>query len=352
MSDAIALSLHPVDMHVHVLGNGKSGSGCQITPRWWQRPFIDLMAANVGLKTFPGDPALDHLYVERLLHWVKESTLGRAVILACDDLYDETGHRFPGLSGLFVPNDYVLKLSRLYSEFVAAVSIHPARQDAMAELERCVDAGAVLLKLLPCVQAVDCNREIYKPFWDRMARFNLPLLAHTGGEFSLPTHRRDLQSVETLRLPLQCGVKVIAAHCGTPALPWDRDYFDQFDQMRKSFPNLYGDLSALSQITHLRSLARLRNDPSQILYGSDYPVSTTAFWSRLKGWISQPDYYRIRSIRNPLEKKLQLTKALGFPDPIFTDFWELVPAGGRKNVAAVGRVGGSASAGKGSGDSP
>ena len=324
MSVAITPSLHPVDMHVHVLGNGMSGSGCQITPRWWQRPFLDLMAADVGLKTSPEDPALDQLYVERLLGWLQESTLGQAVILASDDLYDETGHRFPGLSGLFVPNDYVLELSRRHPEFLPAVSIHPARSDAIAELERCAAAGAVLMKLLPCVQAVDCNRQIYKPFWERMARLNLPLLAHTGGEFSLPTHRRDLQSVETLRLPLQSGVTVIAAHCGTPALPWDQDYFDQFDQMRKSFPNLYGDLSALSQITHLRTLDRLRKDPRQILYGSDYPVVSTAFWSRLKGWITKATYQRIRSIRNPLEKKLQLTVALGFPDRVFTDFRTLV----------------------------
>jgi uncharacterized protein len=281
------------------------------------------MAADVGLKTSPGDPALDQLYVDRLLAWIKESTLGQAVILACDDLYDETGHRFPGLSGLFVPNDYVLELSGSHPEFLPAVSVHPARSDAIEELERCAAAGAVLLKLLPCVQAVDCNRQIYQPFWERMARLNLPLLAHTGGEFSLPTHRRDLQSVETLLLPLQCGVTVIAAHCGTPALPWDQDYFDQFDQMRKSFPNLYGDLSALSQITHLRTLDRLRKDPRQILYGSDYPVVSTAFWSRLKGWITKPTYQRIRSIRNPLEKKFQLTVALGFPDRVFTDFWAL-----------------------------
>jgi uncharacterized protein len=324
-------------MHVHVLGNGKSGSGCRITPRWWQRPFIDLMAANVGLKTSPADPALDQLYVERLLYWIKASTLGRAVILACDDLYDETGHRFPGLSGLFVPNDYVLELSRRHPEFVAAASIHPARRDAIAELERCAEAGAALLKLLPCVQAVDCNRQIYKPFWERMARLSLPLLAHTGGEFSLPTHRRDLQSVETLRLPLQCGVNVIAAHCGAPALPWDHDYFDQFDQMRQVFPNLYGDLSALSQITHLRTLDRLRKNPSRILYGSDYPVMSTAFWSRLKGWISKPAYDRVRSLRNPLEKKFQLTKALGFPDRVFTEFWQV-----GRNGSAGRSIGGSA----------
>jgi hypothetical protein len=162
----------------------------------------------------------------------------------------------------------------------------------------------------------------------------MPLLAHTGGEFSLPTHRRDLQSVETLRLPLQCGVKVIAAHCGTPALPWDHNYFDQFNEMRSSFPNLFGDLSALSQITHLRTLDSLRKDPRQILYGSDYPVVTSVIWSRLKGWLDKPTYDRIRSIRNPLEKKVQLTKALGFPDRVFTDFWNL--AAGQGNRMGVG----------------
>jgi hypothetical protein len=289
---------------------------------------MELMAANVGLKSSPEDAGLDGAFVERLIAWLRESSLGRAVILACDDLYDEAGLRFPGLSGLFVPNDYVIELSRRFPEFLPAVSIHPARQDALAELERCAAAGAVLLKLLPCVQAVDCNRQRYKPFWQRLAQLNLPLLAHTGGEFSLPTHRRDLQSIETLRLPLECGTTVIAAHCGTPALPWDRDYFDQFDEMRKSFPNLYGDISALSQITHLKTLDRLRKDPSQILYGSDYPVVTTAFWSRVAGWISNAEFDRIRSIRNPLEKKFQLTLALGFPDQIFTGIWKLLPVTG------------------------
>jgi uncharacterized protein len=325
MSLGTAHSLHPIDLHVHVLGNGKSGSGCRFETRWWQRPFIELMAANVGLKVSPDNPALDELFVERLVTWLRESSLGQAVILACDDVYDESGRRFPGLSGLFVPNDYVLELSRRYSELLPAASIHPARTDALAELERCAAAGAVLLKLLPCVQVVDCNREIYKAFWQRLAQLNLPLLAHTGGEFSLPTHRRDLQSIENLRLPLECGVTVIAAHCGTPALPWDRDYFDQFDEMRKTFPNLYGDISALSQVTHLKTLDRLRKDPRQILYGSDYPVVTTAFWSRLAGWITNAEFDRLRSLRNPLEKKFQLTVALGFPEQIFTDIWKLLP---------------------------
>jgi predicted TIM-barrel fold metal-dependent hydrolase len=323
-SDPISPGLPPVDIHVHVLGNGKSGSGCRFNLRWWQLPFVHLMARHIGLRISGQDPALDALYVERLRAWVRESSLKRAVILACDDVFDEQGVQYPGLSGLFVPNDYVLALAQRFPEFLPGVSIHPSRRDALDELERCAQAGAILLKLLPCVQIVECNHSRYKSFWKNLARLGLPLLAHTGGEFSLPTYRYDLQGVETLRLPLECGVTVIAAHCGAPALPWDRDYFYQFDKMRKVFPNLFGDVSALSQLTHMRTIARLREDPRQVLYGSDYPVVTSVFWSWTKGWLSRNEFKMLRSLQNPLEKKFQLTKALGFPDRIFTDFWSLV----------------------------
>ena len=153
-----------VDLHVHILGNGLRGSGCRVSMRSWQRPFIEIMARDVGINIAPDDPALDDLYVDRLVRWVQESSLEKVVILACDDLFDESGTRHPGLSGIYVPNDRVLGLSRSHSEFLPGVSIHPARKDAIAELERCVAAGAILLKLLPCVQAVDCNREAYRPF--------------------------------------------------------------------------------------------------------------------------------------------------------------------------------------------
>jgi len=308
-----------VDLHVHILGNGLRGSGCRVSMRSWQRPFIEIMARDVGINIAPDDPALDDLYVDRLVRWVQESSLEKVVILACDDLFDESGTRHPGLSGIYVPNDRVLGLSRSHSEFLPGVSIHPARKDAIAELERCVAAGAILLKLLPCVQAVDCNREAYRPFWRRLAEFGIPLLAHTGGEFSLPTHRPDLRSPEMLRLPLECGVKVIAAHCGARALPWHPDYFDEFDAMRRSYPNLYGDIAALSQPLHLPTLEKLRENPERILYGSDYPVVTSVFWSLTKGWITGKQYRQLRAVRNPLERKYKLTRALGFPDTVFTD---------------------------------
>jgi predicted TIM-barrel fold metal-dependent hydrolase len=157
-----------------------------------------------------------------------------------------------------------------------------------------------------------------------MAELGLPLLAHTGGEFSLPTYRPDLQDPNCLRVPLELGVKVIAAHCGAPALPWGRDYSPEFLELRRRFQNLYGDISALSQPSHLKTLARLRDDPERILYGSDYPVITSVVWSRIARWISEEDWYRIRQLTNPLERKLQLSKAQGFPDTIFEDVWNVL----------------------------
>jgi uncharacterized protein len=275
------------------------------------------MAHSIGLKIDRRSAELDEAYVRQLITWLDGSSLAGLVALACDNVHEEDGTARPDLSRLFVPNDYAFKIAKLEPRILPGISIHPARKDALDVLEAGVEAGAVLLKLLPCVQIVDPALPKYRSFWKRMAELELPLLAHTGGEFSLPTYRPDLQDPNCLRAPLEFGVKVIAAHCGAPALPCGRDYSLEFLKLRRQFRNLYGDISALSQPTHLKTLARLRDDPERILYGSDYPVMTSVVWSRMTRWVSQKDWYRIRQMRNPLERKLQLSKAQGFPDTIF-----------------------------------
>jgi hypothetical protein len=35
--------------------------------------------------------------------------------------------------------------------------------------------------------------------------------------------------------------------------------------------------------------------------------------------------HRLNAIGNPLEKKIQLTRAQGFPESVFTDLWRLLP---------------------------
>lgn len=289
------------------------------------KPFLRAGARDIGLACGFDDADFDRIYLDQLLHWVSASSLEAAVLLACEWVHDDQGTVRKDLSDLFVSNDAVLAAAKRSSKLLPGVAIHPARRDAMDELERCAAAGAVLLKLLPCVQNVDCNLPKYRRFWTRLAELGLPFLAHTGGEFFVRSCRNDLKSPRCLQLPLECGVTVIAAHCGTRALPWDGDHFDEFLQMRKRFPNFYGDLAALSHITHLKSLQHLRDEPERLLHGTDYPVVTAVFPSWLKGWIDRETMLRLRAVPNPLEKKIQLTRALGFPERVFTDLWQLLP---------------------------
>jgi uncharacterized protein len=318
------LNSSPVDLHVHLLGNGLAGSGCRAKKIWWQQPFVRIMARSIGLGVNTDSPALDEAYLERLRFWLQDSSLAGVVLLACDDVYQEDGSPRQDLSPIYVPNDYVFAAARRDPGFLPGISIHPARKDAMDLLEAGVDAGAVLLKLLPCVQIVDPALPRYRAFWKRMAELQLPLLAHTGGEFSLPTYRPDLCNPECLRPILEQGVKVIAAHCGAPALPWQRDFSLEFFQLKRAFRNLYGDISALSQPVHFKTLSRVRESPDRILFGSDYPVVTSVLWSRLVRWISSAEAKRLREIGNPLQRKLELTRALGFPETIFSGVYDVL----------------------------
>jgi len=167
---------------------------------------------------------LDRLYAERLLEQVRGSSLGAVVILAQDLVYGEDGRAVEGAGSFYVPNDYVLELARKHPEFLPAVSIHPARPDALEELDRCLAAGAVIMKCLPNCQNINCNDRRFTRFWERMAEARLPLLAHTGGEHTLPVVRRDFADPRILILPLECGVTAIAAHCATKSGLFDPQY--------------------------------------------------------------------------------------------------------------------------------
>src|SRR5438034_4729764 len=151
-----------------------------------------------------------------------------------------------GTGSFYVPNDYVLELARQHPEFLPAVSIHPARRDAIEELDRCITEGAAMMKCLPNCHNIDCCNPGYTRFWERMAEAGLPLLAHTGGEHTVPVIRKDYSDPRILKRPLEIGVTVIAAHCATKSGLTDREYFDVFADMTKQFPNLYGDLSAFN----------------------------------------------------------------------------------------------------------
>jgi|SRR5579883_1557940 len=310
----------PIDMHVHVVGNGSSGSGCWVRVSPWRRPMAALMLKHVGLpgRALRGD--LDRLYVERLLELVRTSSLGAVVILAQEMVHDDSGRALPELGSFYVPNQYVLDLSRKYSEFLPAVSIHPARPDALEELERCLEGGARMMKILPNCQNINCSDRRFKRFWEKMAEARLPLLAHTGGEHTLPIVRAEYSDPRTLSLPLECGVNVIAAHCATKSGLTDPEYFYAFAEMTCRFSNLYGDNSAFTVPIRGRHVRECIRKPmvERIVHGSDFPVPVYGHFPWIRGFVDWQTFRRWERHPNVLERDYQLKKAMGFPPETFT----------------------------------
>jgi hypothetical protein len=313
-------------MHVHIVGNGTGGTGCWLRVKGWHRPLAAVMLRHIGLPADAMTGDLDRLFAERLLQLVRESSLGAAVILAHDHVYDERGQRMEGVGSFYVPNDYVLKLSRQHTEFLPAVSIHPARSDAFEELDRCLSGGAVMMKCLPNCHNIDCNDRRYVRFWERMAEAGLPLLAHTGGEHTVPVVRRELSDPRTLELPLKCGVKVIAAHCGTKSGLFDPEYFHVFVELTRRYPNLYGDTSAFNVPIRGRHVRECLEPGlvDRMLHGSDYPVPVHGHFAWLRGTVSWETFRRWERCPNILERDYQLKRAMGFPPASFARVWELL----------------------------
>jgi hypothetical protein len=346
-----------IDMHVHMVGNGAGGSGGWLRLSGWHRWLAGFMLRQLGLPAGALEGDLESIYAGHLVELVRDSSMDAIVLLAHERVHDPDGTPRDDLGSMFVPNDVVLGLAKRFPEFLAGVSIHPARRDAFDELERCLAGGAVLMKCLSNCQNIDPSDRRYRPFWERMAAAGLPLLAHTGGEHTVPIINAAFADPNLLRFPLECGVTVIAAHCGTSSGAFDRDYFDDWAKMLSEFPNLYGDISAmisLNRCRHLRdclsrnidfqsvgpaelnfaeieeatnkmSLGRTGHSPmfreeisSRILHGSDFPVPVLGHRLWLQGWIDRATFRRCQHIRNPLERDWQFKRALGFSEKIAT----------------------------------
>lgn len=318
--DRIASGDAIIDMHVHIVGNGSSGSGCWIRTPISRRLLQVIMVRHIGLPVSALKGDLDRLFVERLIKLVRESSLDAIVILAQERVYDANGNLREELGTAYVPNDYVLRLAREYPEFLPAVSIHPARRDALEELDRCLAEGAVMMKCLPNCQDIDCNDRRYTRFWERMAEAGLPLLAHTGSEHTLQVVRPELADPRTLRLPLECGVTVIAAHAATKSGLFDPQYFGVLVEMMREHPRLYADCSAFNVPIRGKVAGLCLESPvaERMVHGSDYPVPVFGHWAWLRRQVSWEAFREAQRQDNILERDYLLKKAMGFAPAVFT----------------------------------
>ncbi|HSA61338.1 MAG TPA: amidohydrolase family protein, partial [Nitrospiraceae bacterium] len=170
--------------------------------------------------------------------------------------------------------------------FLAGPSINPQREDAIEEVHRCADAGAVLVKVLPNAQQFNPANPDYKSFYRALADRNLPLLSHIGYEFSLAGKDQSFGDPDRLRTALDDGVTVIAAHACSYGLMFYEKFLPTLHDFVQRYPNFYADISALTLPNRLKMLLYLRRHPElhdRLLFGTDYPLSVfhLAAWGRV-----------------------------------------------------------------------
>lgn len=327
-----AQGLRKIDCHVHLVGDGSSGSGCWFRlDTWFHRIQARVMLKEAGVSQNALKSGMDKAFVAALGRHVRESSIDAAVLLAQDIPYDDNGEPMPERGGFYVPNDYLFTVVEQHAAlFIPAVSIHPGRKDAMDELEKCIARGAKVLKLLPNCLNVDCSAGRFRPFWERMAQADMILLAHTGGEKTLPVLKPEYADPRRLVLPLTCGVRVIAAHAAGRSALCDPDYTRDLIDMMEEHDRLYADNSALCSLNRARTIPKIlrKTVMPRIIHGSDFPVPVWGSGPWLMRQISWQDYQRSRKESNVIERDYLLKRAMGFSDDTFTRMDELLQGGG------------------------
>lgn len=285
------------DCHVHLFGNGRSGSGIWVNPDFGNPKTLGskarhAMFANGGCLG-NDETRWDERMVERLTQQVNELPAGvKVMLLAFDFTHDPDGSRRDDLSTFSVSNEYAAKVAKSRPDrFEWIASVHPYRKDAIAALEWCKANGARAVKWLPPSMAIDLASAQCIPFYKALKRLNLPLLTHVGKELSVEgAQREDLGHPLALRHPLDRGVRVIAAHCASlgESPDWDAagngakaplvDNFALFARMM-SEPRyeklLFGDISALTQLNRAGAISTIIRNQAwhpRLLNGSDYPL--------------------------------------------------------------------------------
>ena len=329
------------DYHVHLLGLGSDGNGTFVGEELqsWKHPLKRLQFATYLSSAGITDKAVGcQQYLDRLIGLAKH--MGRPCrlhLLAFDQFYDEEGVAVKKNTEFYVPNEYLFAVQELYPDIVEPiVSIHPYRKDAVEELQRCAERGAKMVKWLPNAMGIDPMHELVDNFYTEMKRLDMVLLSHTGFEAAVDSAQyQEFGNPLRLRRPLDFGIKVIMAHCGSLGKSKDLDHDDVAEDSVRLFFRmmederyeelLIADISAVTQVNRFRGcLAELLNRTEfhhRLVNGSDYPLPAINILFNIKklvkaGFLDDAHYAPLKEIYNfnPLLFDFVLKRTLQSPD--------------------------------------
>jgi len=315
-----------LDVHVHAMGVGTGGTGCWMSDE--MRGSIQARAGLWNLRLSLDQPDLDQAYIAYLVSRIhRAGFLKQVVLLAMDWTHNEQGERDPVRTPFYTPNDYIARLTREHAEFLFGASIHPYRPDALEELDRVAEQGAVLVKWIPNVQAIEFTDPRCRAFYKRLAEHKIALLPHVGDESAFGGFIAGQQYGDPRGLvaPLEEEVTVIAAHVASLGERDGHSNFDRLAEMFPKWPNLYADISALTLFTRWGTLLRLaeRTDlHPRLIHGSDFPLppASTLFLGR----VPLSRWWNAWKRENIFRRDFEIKQGLGLPAEIYTRGYEVL----------------------------
>ncbi len=302
-----------IDCHVHLAALPEGKNGCFISDKMLRSPLFKFLLWKHQLSV--NDPAsANRKYLQDLLQELRASQfVGKAVLLGMDGVYSGNGQLNINATEFLISNDYVLTQANTYpDEFLAGVSINPQRGDAIEELHRCAEAGAVLVKVLPNAQQFDPAHDRYKTFYRTLASLKLPLLSHVGYEFSLIGKDQSVGDPDRLRTALEEGATVIAAHACSYGLMIYEKFFPTLLDFVNHYSNFFADVSALTLPNRMRMLRKLRHHPEvfdRLLFGTDYPLSV--FHLPAWGLVNLRTLWNLIQTKNRFDRQFLICRHIG-----------------------------------------
>ncbi len=326
-----------VDMHCHVAGIGAGGSGCFVSPKLRHSWRFSIYLRSFGVSQRELTEKGDGIVAERISKLLAQGHfVDKAVLLALDGVVGSDGILDTNRTEVYIPNEFVAAAAASHTNLLFGASVNPHRKDALDRLVWAKEHGAVLVKWIPSIMDIDPADPQLVAFYNKLVELDLPLLTHAGKERSFSSADDALSDPERLRLPLSLGVKVIAAHIASTGKYHGERSSDRLARMMHEYPNLYADISSLTQLNKLSFMKEALTRPElagRLMYGSDFPLINTPLVS--------PWYYSVRlglrqvlslsRTKNPWDADVKLKQALGTPQRVFAQSNRIVAPGSSPN---------------------
>jgi uncharacterized protein len=134
-------------------------------------------------------------------------------------------------------------------------------------------------------------------------------LSHVGYEFSLIGKDQSVGNPNRLRVPLDEGVTVIAAHGCSNGLIVHEPFYETLQSLVHAYPRFFTDLSALTLPNRFMMLLKIRRHPDRLLFGTDYPLPV--FHLPTWGRVRMRELASIINTTNRFDRQYRVLQSLG-----------------------------------------